>query len=111
MLLTLISFSTCSAALVLNDFFSDKNRHFSNVHSMRDDRKMFLFQLLLRYNDVERELDAMNLLIKSIRNLPQQSSMDDGEQFIKQCQVRELQNRRKSEMSHEIFKFRTKKEN
>ncbi|CAF4793826.1 unnamed protein product, partial [Rotaria sp. Silwood2] len=41
--------------------------------------------LLLRYNELDRTLDELSTIIKSIRSLQQQST-DDFDQFLVQCQ-------------------------
>ncbi|CAF4487048.1 unnamed protein product [Rotaria socialis] len=48
-------------------------------------RAKHLHELLVRYNDLDRTLDNLSVLIKSIRALQQQPA-DELDQFISQCQ-------------------------
>ncbi|UJR37453.1 hypothetical protein I4U23_030156 [Adineta vaga] len=83
----LLSHSDAKTQFVLEKEWNDLQKSADEIAINIKQRSDILITLLLRYNEVDRTLDNLNILIKSIRTLQQQSpETNELDQFILQCQ-------------------------
>ncbi|CAF3855305.1 unnamed protein product, partial [Adineta steineri] len=77
--------SDMNTQIILEKEWNDLQKSANEINMNIKQRSDILLTLLLRYNEVDRTLDSLNILIKSIRTLQQQPT-DELDQFILQCQ-------------------------
>ncbi|CAF3475042.1 unnamed protein product [Rotaria socialis] len=81
----LISYSDVKTQAILEKEWHDLQKSVNEIDVDINQRSEALIALLVRYNDLDRTLDNLSVLIKSIRALQQQPA-DELDQFISQCQ-------------------------
>ncbi|CAM2712242.1 unnamed protein product [Rotaria socialis] len=82
---TLIRNSDAKAQVILEKELNDLQKSIHQVDSTIKQKRETLYTLLLRYNELDRILDELSTIVKSIRSLQQQST-EDFDQFLIQCQ-------------------------
>ncbi|CAF4977676.1 unnamed protein product, partial [Rotaria magnacalcarata] len=81
----LISYSDIKTQAILEKEWHDLQKSVNEIDIDINQRSEALIALLVWYNDLDRTLDNLSVLIKSIRALQQQPADELG-QFISQCQ-------------------------
>ncbi|CAM4836468.1 unnamed protein product [Rotaria magnacalcarata] len=82
---TLIRNSDAKTQVILEKELNDLQKSIHQVASTIKQKRETLYTLLIRYNELDRILDELSTIIKSIRSLQQQST-EDFDQFLIQCQ-------------------------
>ncbi|CAF3077809.1 unnamed protein product [Rotaria sp. Silwood2] len=81
----LIKHADAKTQAILEKELNDLHKAIHDIDINIKQKRETLVTLLLRYNELDRTLDELSTIIKSIRSLQQQST-DDFDQFLVQCQ-------------------------